>query len=220
MGILWVFEKPGRGVESLTARLQGDFAVRVFASVRNFLRIARSSRVQPDCILVRAEDFPAEMDTLDSILASSWSKGHRVYVSSGALQGLSPESIVYESSQLVELPFFLQKLLHHPKTPTSQFLEVGDVALDVEESKLRIAHESDWVKLSPKETQLLRHLMRFQDRFLSHEDLCAEVWKDVKVSTKSVASHVSRLRRHLADSNLEIRSIYGGGYQLVLASAD
>lgn len=220
MGILWVFEKPGRGSDALAARLQGDFAVRVFASIRNFLRIARSSRIEPDCILIRAEDFPDELDTLDSILLASWAGSQRIYCSAAAIPGLSPESMIYESSQIPELPFFIQKLMRLPKNPTGRLLEVGDVALDVDESKLRTVPEGEWIKLSPKEAQLLRHLMRCQDHFLSHEDLCAEVWKDVKVSPKSVASHVSRLRRHLSHSNVEIRSIYGGGYQLVLSSAD
>lgn len=214
MGVVWVIEKPGRGEKSMAGLLQGDVAVRAFASIRNFLKLGRLSSVKPDAILVRAEDFLGDVENLEKLIEVHWPESKIVVVGEKPPR-LDAKSYFLESSSFFELPFIVQRLLQREEEDASRTLMVGELCLDFEGKQFRVLPTGDWTHLTFKEAQILRHLMRFQDRFLSHEDLCNEIWKGVKVSPKSVSSHISRLRTNLMTSHYTIESVYGGGYRLV-----
>lgn len=214
MGIVWVVEKPGRGERSMAGILQGDVAVRAFASIRNFLKLGRLSSIVPHAILVRGEDFPGDVENLDKLIEIHWPEA-TVIILGGSPPLVDSKSYFVESSAFSDLPFIVQRLLHREEEETSRNLVVGELCLDFEGKQFRVLPRGDWTHLTFKEAQILRHLMRFQDRFLSHEDLCNEIWKGVKVSPKSVSSHISRLRTNLMSSHYTIESVYGGGYRLV-----
>ncbi|RYZ60290.1 MAG: winged helix family transcriptional regulator [Proteobacteria bacterium] len=219
MGIVWVIEKPGRLENSIASILQGDVAVRAFASVRNFLKLGRLSSVQPKAILIDGDDFASDVENLEKLIEIHWGESKIVVVASEGIKTHSGTFFVPKSSFL-ELPFVMQRLLHNEKPEKTRFTVMNDLCLDFEGNRLRVLPEGEWMHLTLKEAQILRHLIRFQNRFLSHEDLCNEIWKDVKVSPKSVSSHMSRLRRNLLASQLTIESIYGGGYRLVSQALD
>lgn len=214
MGVVWVIEKPGRLEQSIASVLHGDVAVRVFASIKNFLKLGRLSSIKPQAIVIHGDDFAGDVENLEKLIEIHWPESKIVVVASQALHASSPAYFVARDS-FPELPFLMQRLLHREQSEESRFMVLDDLCLDFEGNRLRILPEGDWMHLTLKEAQILRHLIRFQNRFLSHEDLCNEIWKDVKVSPKSVSSHISRLRRNLIASHLTIESIYGGGYRLV-----
>ncbi|MCX6128711.1 MAG: helix-turn-helix domain-containing protein [Proteobacteria bacterium] len=113
------------------------------------------------------------------------------------------------------MPFLLQEILRFgDESGPAAVLQLSDLLLDMDTMRLKLSPEGEWQRLKPKEAQILRHLLRNPDRCLSHEDLVLAVWKDVRVSPRSMASHISRLRRILQGSQVEIRNVYGGGYQL------
>jgi DNA-binding winged helix-turn-helix (wHTH) protein len=219
MGIVWVVEKPGRLEHSIASILQGDVAVRAFASVRNFLKLGRLSSVQPKAILIDGDDFANDVENLEKLIEIHWAEA-KIVVVAGAGIKTHPGTFFVSKSSFLELPFVMQRLLHSEKTEQTRFTVMHDLCLDFEGNRLRVLPEGQWLHLTLKEAQILRHLIRFQNRFLSHEDLCNEIWKDVKVSPKSVSSHMSRLRRNLLASQLTIESIYGGGYRLVSQALD
>lgn len=214
MGVVWVIEKPGRAENSLPGILQGDVAVRAFASIRNFLKLGRLSSVKPQAILIRADDFPGDVENLEKLIEIHWPESKAIVVGSTPPKADS-KSYFVESSQFSELPFIVQKLLHKEEETNSRLLVIGELCLDFEHKQFRVLPNGEWAHLTFKEAQILRHLMKFQDRYLSHEDLCNEIWKGVKVSPKSVSSHISRLRTNLMSSHYTIESVYGGGYRLV-----
>lgn len=218
MAVVWVLESPRPYRENLPDLLQGDFAVRAFASLRSFLRLSSMSSLQPDAIVIRCEDFFEEVQNLNNILSLQLPDAIRLYVGDGNdLLEVSGACFV-ATDQWRDLPFILQQILSKSdlrKDGGSQpYLQVGEICLDVEGQRLRILPDGPWVRLAPKELQLLRVFLRHPERCLSHEDLTAEVWRQVKVSSRSVASHISRLRRYLESSQFTIKSVYGGGYQL------
>ncbi len=219
MGIVWVLEKPGRLELSLAAVLHGDVAVRAFASIKNFLKLGRLSSVKPQAIVIHGDDFYDDVENLEKLIEIHWPESKVVVLASLALRG-STQAFFLDTAAFRELPFIMQRLLHRDKEEPARCLTLADLCLDYEGNRLRVLPEGDWLHLTLKESQILRHLIRFHNRFLSHEDLCNEIWKDVKVSPKSVSAHISRLRRNLMASHLTIESIYGGGYRLVNQALD
>ena len=214
MGIVWVIEKPGRLESSLAGILHGDVAVRAFASIRNFLKLGRLSSLKPNAVVIAGNDFPGELNNLEQLIDIHWPLAQIVVVADEA-PGVILKAVYIQRKHYSELPFIVQRLLNEEVSATSSFIEIGDLCLDLEGHRLRVLPAGEWLHLTLKEAQILRHLIKFQDRFLSHEDLCREIWKDVKVSPKSVSSHMSRLRANLSSSHFTIDSIYGGGYRLV-----
>ncbi|RZA16561.1 MAG: response regulator transcription factor [Proteobacteria bacterium] len=214
MGVVWVIEKPGRGEKSMAGLLQGDVAVRAFASIRNFLKLGRLSALKPNAILVRGDDFAGDTENLEKLIEIHWPQAKALVVCGLAPK---PDSRTYFVSEAHygELPFIVQKLLAKTDDEGLRYLTAGELCLDFEGKQFRVLPHGEWNHLTFKETQILRYLMRFQDRYLSHEDLCNEIWKGVKVSPKSVSSHMSRLRTNLMSSHFTIESVYGGGYRLV-----
>jgi two-component system, OmpR family, alkaline phosphatase synthesis response regulator PhoP len=74
------------------------------------------------------------------------------------------------------------------------------------------------VKLSAKEMELLRFLVRHRGQVLSREVLLEKVWNyDSEVSTRTVDTHILNLRRKLNDSppNRYIQTVHGVGYKFV-----
>ena len=81
---------------------------------------------------------------------------------------------------------------------------------------LRVAGKP--VKLSAKEMELLRFLIRHRGQVLSREVLLEKVWNyDAQVSTRTVDTHILNLRRKLKDSppNRFIQTVHGVGYKFV-----
>ncbi len=74
------------------------------------------------------------------------------------------------------------------------------------------------VKLSAKEMELLRFIVKHRGQVLSREVLLEKVWNyDSEVSTRTVDTHILNLRRKLADSppNRYIQTVHGVGYKFV-----
>ena len=216
MAVVWVLEKPRPAQANLPDLLQGDFAVRAFASIRSFLRLCRHRVQRPDLLFIRCEDFTDELHNLDQILVLQWEGLTRVYW--GQFAGTHGDVWVLPEDIWQEIPFLLQQILQSMRQEQRQtgVLQLGDLCLDLDGQRLRILPEENWLRVAPKEMQLLKLFVKNPDRCLSHEDLAQAVWRDIKVSTRSIASHISRLRRHLSSSSYGIRNVYGGGYQLSL----
>ena len=74
------------------------------------------------------------------------------------------------------------------------------------------------VKLSAKEMELLRFVVKHRGQVLSREVLLEKVWNyDSEVSTRTVDTHILNLRRKLNDTppNRYIQTVHGVGYKFV-----
>ena len=74
------------------------------------------------------------------------------------------------------------------------------------------------VKLSAKEMELLRFIVKHRGQVLSREVLLEKVWNyDSEVSTRTVDTHILNLRRKLNDTppNRYIQTVHGVGYKFV-----
>ncbi len=88
-------------------------------------------------------------------------------------------------------------------------------------SKLRFLNfdESEPVKLSPKENQLLKLLVLNINDLLTREMALNKIWRDDNYFTsRSMDVYIAKLRKYLRkDENVEILNIHGEGFRLVVS---
>lgn len=88
----------------------------------------------------------------------------------------------------------------------------------VDTRRRRISYDGKEVELTPREFELATFLFRRHDRIVSRDALLENIWNmNASVSTRTVDTHVSRLRKKL-DLNGEygwrLAAIYQHGYRL------
>ena len=96
----------------------------------------------------------------------------------------------------------------------AQVLRVGDLAVDPSRYEVTIAGKP--ISLRTREFDLLLALVEHKGIVLSREQLLNLVWGfDFFGQTRTVDVHIAHLRDKLADSQLEIETVWGVGYKLV-----
>jgi DNA-binding response OmpR family regulator len=79
-----------------------------------------------------------------------------------------------------------------------------------------VAVDGDAVRLTRRELELLRYLIRNKNRVVSRDRLLERVWGyDRVVETRSVDVHVGRLRAKLREAGRQIETVVGLGYRFV-----
>lgn len=72
------------------------------------------------------------------------------------------------------------------------------------------------VRLTRREFELLRYLIRNKNRLMSRDQLLERVWGyDRIIETRSVDVHIGRLRKKLGDAGNQIETVVGLGYRFV-----
>ena len=101
-----------------------------------------------------------------------------------------------------------------PEDTDDHRLVFGDIVLDPLERRVRV-HGSE-VTLSRREFAMLTSLMDNRGHVVSRARLYADVWDDeVDIRSNALDVHMSRLRQHLAGSDLVgIKTMRGVGYRL------
>jgi len=82
----------------------------------------------------------------------------------------------------------------------------------------QIKYQSDTIKLSPKEAELLKMLCLSGNKVLSRVEALQKIWGDDNYfTTRSMDVYVSKLRKYLKkDPKVEIENIHSSGYRLLL----
>ncbi len=82
-----------------------------------------------------------------------------------------------------------------------------------------ITYNDNVVKLTAKEYQLANHFFSNQDRLISRDYLLETIWtKSSSITTRTVDTHISRLRKKLAlngSTGWKLASVYHKGYRLI-----
>jgi DNA-binding response OmpR family regulator len=116
----------------------------------------------------------------------------------------------------LELNARVQALLRRPTSYAGKTLQVKDIQLDTEGSRVFKAGQE--VDLTSKEFSLLELLMRYPNQSFTLESILSRVWQsDSAASVDTVRTHMKTLRRKLGDSeeNGIIRTKRGAGYRIV-----
>lgn len=92
-------------------------------------------------------------------------------------------------------------------------LSVGDLELDPIARRVSVAHEE--VPLTSTEFDLLRFFLEHEGQALSRADLLREVWGHQQpVYSRTVDTHVQRLRDKLGPCRDQLETVRGVGYRL------
>ena len=88
-------------------------------------------------------------------------------------------------------------------------------------SKLRILTNQlnkDLIKLSPKESQLLKLMVLHLNDLMPRQVALNKIWRDDNYFTsRSMDVYIAKLRKYLKiDSNIEIINIHGEGFRLII----
>jgi DNA-binding response OmpR family regulator len=92
-------------------------------------------------------------------------------------------------------------------------LAVDSLVVDV--SAHRVMVDGREVELAPREFDLLVLLMRRQGRVQTRETLLADIWDiHTEISTRTVDTHIKRLREKLGKAGKLVETLVGVGYRL------
>lgn len=104
-----------------------------------------------------------------------------------------------------------EALIAHSSTEPIRYKEI---CFDPDRLEVEIFSEETRCTLSFKEGQLLKKLLSAAGTCVSRSELYTLLWGTVKVSARTLDSHVSRLRAKLEGAQIEILTVYGDGYLL------
>lgn len=100
-----------------------------------------------------------------------------------------------------------------PQEPVSAKLRVGDIQLDSDTHRVTVQGEA--LDLTATEFKLLRLMMERQGRVQTREHLLLNVWNySTEIETRTVDTHVRRLREKLGPEAGWIETIRGVGYRI------
>ncbi len=115
---------------------------------------------------------------------------------------------------LLRITAIFNRLGQRPGNTGNARLTIGSVVIDIEKHQLLVnAQEID---LTATEFKLLRLLMERRGRVQSRENLLVNVWNyEADIETRTVDTHIRRLREKLGpDANI-IETVRGVGYRAV-----
>ena len=83
----------------------------------------------------------------------------------------------------------------------------------------QLVHGEEVIKLSPKESELLKLLVAHQNQLLPRSKALLKIWKEDNYFTgRSMDVYVAKLRKYLKlDSSLSIENVHGEGFRLVVS---
>ncbi|HEX5714870.1 MAG TPA: winged helix-turn-helix domain-containing protein, partial [Thermoanaerobaculia bacterium] len=100
-----------------------------------------------------------------------------------------------------------------PEDSASELLQVGGIELDIAGHQLRLGGKE--VPLTATEFRLLRLLMERNGRVQTRGQLLSDVWGYAEdIDSRTVDTHIRRLRRKLGPEADRIETVIGVGYRL------
>lgn len=103
--------------------------------------------------------------------------------------------------------------LDAPKEPAATRYQIGDIVLDSETHRVTV--RGQLLELTATEFKLLRLMMERQGRVQTREHLLLNVWNyATEIETRTVDTHVRRLREKLGPEAGWVETIRGVGYRI------
>jgi two-component system phosphate regulon response regulator PhoB len=115
-----------------------------------------------------------------------------------------------------ELILRIKAVLKRGQKDSNEIVEVerqfGDLRIDVESHEVHV--DSKLVELTALEFKLLNELVDKRGRVQSRDQLLSEVWGyNAEVTTRTVDTHIKRLREKLGPMGKYVQTIRGVGYK-------
>lgn len=117
-------------------------------------------------------------------------------------------------STVTSAPTIKNSRVESDEASKEKVIRVGVLALYPEQFKVTVHDES--VALTATEYQLLLYLAERAGRLQSRDALLQRVWGyEGQLNTRTVDTHIKRLRQKLGDAGSMIETVHGFGYQLI-----
>ena len=206
--------------DALVYNFQNDFKVKSFGNGETCLE--KLQKKKPDLIIldimlpgmsgldlcrkIRASD---ELNNIAIILLTA--KGEEIDRIVGFEIG---------ADDYVTKPFSVRELILRAKVILKKqnsdleekLLEYGSISMNLTAHKVTI--NGIEILLTALEFKLLKHLLKRKGRVQSRDQLLSDVWKlSTEVTTRTVDTHIKRLREKLGKSGDLIQTIRGVGYR-------
>ncbi|MDP0500415.1 MAG: response regulator transcription factor [Verrucomicrobiota bacterium JB022] len=119
----------------------------------------------------------------------------------------------FDAKELVlRIGLIFRRMTNDSREPTRR-LQVADVLLDEEMHTVTVAEEP--IDLTATEFKLLKLLMERKGRVQSRENLLVNVWNyDTDTETRTIDTHIRRLREKLGHRSALIETVRGVGYRI------
>ena len=115
-----------------------------------------------------------------------------------------------------ELVLRIRGLLRRGQAPeeTQQLMQVGELAVDIPRHQVTVKGKR--VELTATEFKLITTLVQRKGRVQSREQLLQDVWEyDTLIDTRTVDTHMRRLREKLGSAARYLDTVRGVGYRFV-----
>lgn len=113
----------------------------------------------------------------------------------------------------VELISKIQEILDQNEHSSQKTMKTyQNIEIDFEHFYFKTIPDGDKVNLSIKEAKILRSLVDNCKHYLSRSEIQSLVWDGDSVSPRTIDSHISRLRKKLKITGIQIENKYGNGY--------
>lgn len=230
MSMIWLVAPNSEWSDDLADTLSGVFAVRRIAGLRSLVRILKLEGVpaQQELLCIIHIDKDHEILEVHSALSSCMLKltADKICVHGD----LSPElkKLVASlklrrfelSKNLTESTKSLKTLMARTNgvdggVITDDTIKIGDIEVDRNLSLMRIIATGLEEPLTPKEVRILQVLSLAANKTIGRDELVRKVWAGVRVSTSTIDSHMSRLRKKIEQSfECRLETAYGSGWKI------
>ena len=212
MPVLWVVENPQSTPFDLARTLQGEFPIRVFASVASFVKLLRiAATPAPDACLIVALRGQRELRAIERRFHQFHPLAPCVFLAEQD-EGYDAAVIAWPRDPLAQIRC-VRALLEQPDDAGREVpVSYRDLVLDAEKNLVTVG--GTVMALTVKEFRLLRLFVQNAARCLHRDEIKGAIWGDLAVTPRTIDVHVSRLRKHLADTGVTIEPVYGDGYVL------
>ena len=117
-----------------------------------------------------------------------------------------------KDSKISFLKLISKSISSNPSPKT--MIRYKNIEFSFENMFIRFLPDGEPENIPLKEARLLRILLQEPGKVWSREELQQTVWDRLKVSPRTIDSHISRLRKKLQYTGISIESKYGGGYSI------
>lgn len=121
------------------------------------------------------------------------------------------------ADDFIEKPFHTDELLARVSSKLKSrqscaILSAGDITMDLNSMQVFIGKKQ--LEFSVLEFNLLRFFVTYKNSVISRERVLESVWEKIRVSDRTVDTHIVSLRRKISGSNCSLQTVYGAGYKL------
>jgi DNA-binding response OmpR family regulator len=230
MSMIWLVAPDEKSTSDLTDFLSGLFAVRRIAGLLSLTRLLKLNEMRPveGFLCLISIDSDHNLIEMHSGLSSCLRvlKPHEVTI----VGNLTEEQIrlaknfgldiIVEPADYTEFSRQLKsKFQKQSRSAVSHVSEnmirVGDIEVDRDLARMRVLATGLEESLTPKEVRIMQVLTLSANKTIGRDELIGKVWAGVRVSTSTIDSHMSRLRRKIEQSfECRLETEYGSGWKL------